>query len=182
MHYWDQSHFTKPPTTGEIFFGLLGQQRQAGCERGEPHTNDGGSAPRSDSFPVPTNLFFKGDERLGRNDVKVAGQAGKGGLPLMQCVLVKTASGATGNESAPRSLRACLLSPEKREENNACYAGYHHSWPNIEGGILWKKQTRLAHRQEGKASSVKKTERVLNGTRDKLKKTLGKVLSLDCIY
>ena len=62
-----------------------------------------------DSFPVPTYLFFKGDERLGRNDVKVAGQAGKGekkeaprfscGLPLMQCVLVKTASGATGNES-----------------------------------------------------------------------------------
>jgi len=38
-----------------------------------------------DSFPVPTYLFFKGDERLGRNDVKVAGQAGKGerkvGLP-----------------------------------------------------------------------------------------------------
>ena len=31
-----------------------------------------------DSFPVPTYLFFKGDERLGRNDVKVAGQAGKG--------------------------------------------------------------------------------------------------------
>ena len=52
-----------------------------------------------DSFPVPTYLFFKGDERLGRNDVKVAGQAGKGGLPLMQFVLVKTASGATGNES-----------------------------------------------------------------------------------
>ena len=45
-----------------------------------------------------------------------------------------------------------------------------------------KKQTRLAHRQEGTASSVKKTESVLNGTRDKLKKTLGKVLSLDCIY
>ena len=43
-----------------------------------------------DSFPVPTYLFFKGDERPGRNDV---------GLPLMQCVLVKTASGATGNES-----------------------------------------------------------------------------------
>ena len=69
------------------------------------HT-DHPSLPRSgsDSFPVPTNLFFKGDERLGRNDVKVAGQAGKGerfscGLPLMQCVLVKTASGATGNES-----------------------------------------------------------------------------------
>ena len=32
----------------------------------------------SESFPVPTYLFFKGDERLGRNDVKVAGQAGKG--------------------------------------------------------------------------------------------------------
>ena len=32
----------------------------------------------ADSFPVPTYLFFKGDERLGRNDVKVAGQAGKG--------------------------------------------------------------------------------------------------------
>ena len=32
----------------------------------------------TDSFPVPTYLFFKGDERLGRNDVKVAGQAGKG--------------------------------------------------------------------------------------------------------
>ena len=35
--------------------------------------------------------------------MKVAGQAGKGkrkeGLPLMQCVLVKTASRATGNES-----------------------------------------------------------------------------------
>ena len=31
-----------------------------------------------DSFPVPTYLFFKGDERPGRNDVKVAGQAGKG--------------------------------------------------------------------------------------------------------
>ena len=37
--------------------------------------------------------------------MKVAGQAGKGkrkfscGLPLMQCVLVKTASGAAGNES-----------------------------------------------------------------------------------
>ena len=52
-----------------------------------------------DSFPVPTYLFFKGNERLGRNDVKVAGQAGKGSLPLMQRVLVKTASGATGNES-----------------------------------------------------------------------------------
>ena len=32
----------------------------------------------SESFPVPTYLFFKGNERLGRNDVKVAGQAGKG--------------------------------------------------------------------------------------------------------
>ena len=63
----------------------------------------------ADSFPVPTYLFFKGNERLGRNDVKVAGQAGKGerkvaprfscGLPLMQRVLVKSASGATGNES-----------------------------------------------------------------------------------
>ena len=30
------------------------------------------------SFPVPTYLLFKGNERLGRNDVKVAGQAGKG--------------------------------------------------------------------------------------------------------
>ena len=30
------------------------------------------------SFPVPTYLFFKGYERLGKNDVKVAGQAGKG--------------------------------------------------------------------------------------------------------
>jgi len=28
--------------------------------------------------PSPYSLFFKGDERLGRNDVKVAGQAGKG--------------------------------------------------------------------------------------------------------
>ena len=58
----------------------------------------------TDSFPVPTYLFFKGRERLGRNDVKVAGQAGKGkrfpcDFPLMQCVLVQTASGATGNES-----------------------------------------------------------------------------------
>ena len=50
---------------------------------------------------------FKGDDRLGRNDVKVAEQAGKGkrkfssGLPLMQCVLVKTASGVTGNASGP---------------------------------------------------------------------------------
>ena len=33
---------------------------------------------KPDSFPVPTYLFFKGNERLGRNDVKVAGQAGKG--------------------------------------------------------------------------------------------------------
>ena len=66
-------------------------------------------ATEADSFPVPTYLFFKGNERLGRNDVKVAGQAEKGerfsprfscGLPLMQRVLVKTASGATGNESA----------------------------------------------------------------------------------
>ena len=32
----------------------------------------------TDSFPVPTYLFFKGGERLGRNDVKVPGQAGKG--------------------------------------------------------------------------------------------------------
>ena len=32
----------------------------------------------ADSFPVATYLFFKGDERPGRNDVKVAGQAGKG--------------------------------------------------------------------------------------------------------
>ena len=32
----------------------------------------------TDSVPVPTYLFFKGDERLGRNDVKVTGQAGKG--------------------------------------------------------------------------------------------------------
>ena len=31
-----------------------------------------------DSFPVPTYLFFKDDERPGTNDVKVAGQAGKG--------------------------------------------------------------------------------------------------------
>ena len=31
-----------------------------------------------DSSPVPTYLSFKGNERLGRNDVKVAGQAGKG--------------------------------------------------------------------------------------------------------
>ena len=31
-----------------------------------------------DSFPVPTYLFIKGDERSGTNDVKVAGQAGKG--------------------------------------------------------------------------------------------------------
>ena len=31
----------------------------------------------ADSFPVPTYLLFKGDERLGRNDVKVAGQTGK---------------------------------------------------------------------------------------------------------
>ena len=56
----------------------------------------------TDSFQVPTYLFFKGDERLGRNDAKVAGQAGKGesGLPLTQCILVKTASGATGNKSA----------------------------------------------------------------------------------
>ena len=40
-------------------------------------------------------LFFKGDERLGRNDVRVAGQ----------CVLVKTASGATGNESGTVGFR-----------------------------------------------------------------------------
>ena len=33
---------------------------------------------KSDSFLVPTYLFMKDDERLGRNDVKVAGQAGKG--------------------------------------------------------------------------------------------------------
>ena len=33
--------------TGDIFFGFLGQQRQAGCERGESHTSDGGSAPRA---------------------------------------------------------------------------------------------------------------------------------------
>ena len=52
-----------------------------------------------DSFPVPTYLFFKGDEILGRNDVKVEAQA-SWGLPLMQCVLVKTASRATGKESA----------------------------------------------------------------------------------
>ena len=32
-----------------------------------------------DSFPVPTYLLFKGEERLGRNDdiVKIAGYAGK---------------------------------------------------------------------------------------------------------
>ena len=36
--------------------------------------------------------------------MKVAGQAGKGGLPLMQCILVKTASEATGNESATARL------------------------------------------------------------------------------
>ena len=33
--------------TGDIFFGFLGQQRQAGCERGESHSSDGGSAPRA---------------------------------------------------------------------------------------------------------------------------------------
>ena len=60
----------------------------------------------TDSLPVPTYLFFKGDERLGRNDAKVAGQAGKGesGVPLTQCVLVKTASGATGNVDCMQSV------------------------------------------------------------------------------
>lgn len=33
---------------------------------------------QSDSFTVPTYLFFKRDERLGGNDVNVAGQAGNG--------------------------------------------------------------------------------------------------------
>jgi len=32
--------------------------------------------------------------------------------------------------STPRSLRACLRSPEKRQKNNACYAGYP-SWAKI---------------------------------------------------
>ena len=41
-------------------------------------SRDGCCGGVADSFPVPTYLFFKGDERLGRNDVKVAGQAGKG--------------------------------------------------------------------------------------------------------
>ena len=30
--------------TGDIFFGFLGQQRQAGCERGESHTQATGEA------------------------------------------------------------------------------------------------------------------------------------------
>lgn len=62
----------------------------------------------SDSFPLPTYLFFKGDgrgdERLRRNECKgcVAGweeQKNSSGLPLMQYVPFKTASGATGNVS-----------------------------------------------------------------------------------
>ena len=69
--------------TGDILFGFLGQQRQAGCERGEPHSSDDGSSPRA--------------------------------------------------------LRGCLRSPEKREGNNACHAGYH-SWATIEGGIYEKKK------------------------------------------
>ena len=53
-------------------------------------------------------LLFKGGERLGRNDVtvKIAGYVGKHakphkkfGLPLMQCAIVKSFSGATGKES-----------------------------------------------------------------------------------
>ena len=40
----------------------------------------------TDSFPVPTYLFFKGNERLGRNDVKVAGQAGKGERKEADCL------------------------------------------------------------------------------------------------
>ena len=55
-------------------------------------------------------------------------------------------------ERAPRSLRACLRSPEKREKNYACYAGYN-SWAKIKYEIYNKK---TAHRQEGKALSVKK--------------------------
>ena len=43
-----------------------------------PRKKFGKSSAITDSFPVPTYLFFKGDERLGGNDVKVAGQAGKG--------------------------------------------------------------------------------------------------------
>ena len=48
--------------------------------------------------------MFKGDERLGRNYVIVkiteyAGKERKFGLPLIQCALVKSLSGATGNES-----------------------------------------------------------------------------------
>ena len=68
--------------TGDIFFGFLGQQRQAGCERGKLHASDGGSAPRA--------------------------------------------------------LGACLRSPEKREENNACHAG-HYTWATIEDRIYEKK-------------------------------------------
>ena len=49
---------------------------------------------------------------------------------------------ATGEE-APRSLRACLRSPDKSEKqkNNARCAGYH-SWTKIKCGILEKKKNK----------------------------------------
>ena len=53
--------------TGDIFFGFLGKQRQAGCERGEPHTSDGGSAPRA------LHACFRSPEKREENNACHAG-------------------------------------------------------------------------------------------------------------
>ena len=53
--------------TGDIFFGFLGKQRQAGCERGESHTSDGGSAPRA------LHACFRSPEKREENNACDAG-------------------------------------------------------------------------------------------------------------
>jgi len=57
---------------------------------------------RSQTLLICFSKVRESEERLGRNDVmvKVAGDARYSfGLPLMQCILIKTFPGATGNKS-----------------------------------------------------------------------------------
>ena len=70
------------------------------------------------SSEIPTYLLPKCDERLGGNDVmrQVSGYAGKDeqtagsfGLPLIQCVPILSALGATGNDCEPSDARKYAL-------------------------------------------------------------------------
>jgi len=77
---------------------------------------------RSQTLLICFSKVRESEERLGRNDVmvKVAGDACYSfGLPLMQCILIKTFPGATGNKSVSNcNCVELFVRPKKRGKNN----------------------------------------------------------------